>query len=151
MAKKTSVRVEIESNILTVHDGMEAKERLPPEVDVCLLLCSCSLWNNNQIRKVCGWIDCWHGSWTHSLNVVAPLLNHLTIDIPITLYLGTKCPNLKAKNVRADLLIVLPNLNNPTCCWTGGTAAIQCTSGQTAGGKSDKPAWQFYVCCNLYF
>ena len=29
MAKKTtSVRVEIESNILTVHDGMEAKERL---------------------------------------------------------------------------------------------------------------------------
>ena len=67
------------------------------------------------MRKVCGWINCWHGSWTRSLNVVAQLLNHLTIDIPITLYLGTKCPNLKAKNVRADLLIVLPNLNNPTC------------------------------------
>lgn len=44
------------------------------------------------------------------------LLNfHTIIDLPRTqcLGLGTKYPNLKAKHIRLDLLILLPNLVNP--------------------------------------
>ena len=66
------------------------------------------------MRKMRGWLTSRHGSWTRSLNDVVQLLNlHMIIGLPVTRCLGTKYLNLKAKNIRADLLIFLPNLNNP--------------------------------------
>lgn len=86
---------------------MEAKERFMLMVVFCLLFSNCSLWKDNQMRKLCGRVDWGYGSWTHSLNDV--------VQLPFTWFpcnyrsswntllgLGTKHPYLKAKNIRPD-------------------------------------------------
>lgn len=60
-------------SVMILSNCVEAKERFMLIVVFCLLFSNWSLWKDNQMRKLCRWVDWGYGSWTYSLNDVVQL------------------------------------------------------------------------------